>query len=146
MIRNPDHVSFVVQDLEAAKRFFSLLGFEETIATVISGPTFSRYMGLSDTEADHITMVLKDCSPHFDVQLLRYHHPEALSNPNIRELNNIGFNHLCLTVDDLDVEVDRLKAEGVKFRNEVIDYHDRRIIFLEGPEGITLELAQWATT
>ena len=35
------------------------------------------------------------------------------------------------------------EAGGVKFRNEILDYHQRRIVFLEGPEGITLELAQW---
>ena len=68
-----------------------------------------------------------------------------LPNPNIRKLNHVGFNHLCLTADDLDAEVARLRAEGVTFRNDVIDYHDRKIVFLEGPEGITLELAQWTT-
>ncbi len=143
MLKNPDHVSFVVRDADAAKHFFSLLGFEEAISAVASGETFSRYMNIPGGEADHITLVLKNASPRFEVQLLRFHHPEALDNPHIRELSQIGFNHLCFAVDDLDAEVTRLKANGVTFRNDVWAYQDRKIVFLEGPEGITLELAQW---
>ena len=32
-----DHVTIAVADLEEATRFFGLLGFEETAATVVSG-------------------------------------------------------------------------------------------------------------
>jgi hypothetical protein len=28
-------------------------------------------------------------------------------------------------------------------RNEMMTFHDRKLVFLEGPEGITVELAQW---
>ena len=143
MLKNPDHLSFVVRDLEAAKSFFAILGFEQNISTVISGKTFSDYMGVPDIEADHVTMVLNGCTPHFEVQLLHYRHPDPLPEPHIRDLNHVGFNHLCFAVDDIEAEVTRLKASGVKFRNEILDYHKRRIVFFEGPEGITLELAQW---
>ena len=143
MLKHPDHVSFVVKDAEAAKRFFGLLGFEEAISAVASGETFSRYMDIPNGEADHITLVLKGASPRFEVQLLRFHHPDALANPHIRDLSQIGFNHLCFAVEDLDAEVKSLKANGVTFRNDVWAYQDRKIVFLEGPEGITLELAQW---
>lgn len=66
-----------------------------------------------------------------------------MPEPHLRDLNHVGFNHLCFAVADIEAEVVRLKANGVKFRNELLDYHRRRIVFLEGPEGITLELAQW---
>jgi catechol 2,3-dioxygenase-like lactoylglutathione lyase family enzyme len=143
MLKNPDHLSFVVRDLEAAKSFFALLGFEQNIVAVISGKTFADYMGVPGIEADHVTFVLKGCTPHFEVQLLHYRHPDPLPEPHIRDLNHVGFNHLCFAVDDIDAEVARLKAAGVKFRNEILDYHQRKIVFLEGPEGVTLELAQW---
>jgi catechol 2,3-dioxygenase-like lactoylglutathione lyase family enzyme len=143
MLKNPDHLSFVVRDLEAAKSFFTLLGFELNIVAVISGKTFADYMGVPGIEADHVTMVLKGCTPHFEVQLLHYRHPDPLPEPHIRDLNHVGFNHLCFAVDDIDAEVARLKAAGVKFRNEILDYHQRKIVFLEGPEWVTLELAQW---
>ena len=58
MIKNPDHVTVVVRDLDAAKRFFALLDFEETMAVVIKGDRFADYMGLDEIEADHVTLVL----------------------------------------------------------------------------------------
>jgi deazaflavin-dependent oxidoreductase (nitroreductase family) len=43
MVQHFDHVTVVVRDLDAAKRFFALLGFDEETAVVIRGdvPTFS---------------------------------------------------------------------------------------------------------
>lgn len=145
MLKSPDHASFVVRDLDAAVKFFSLLGFEESIRSVISGKTFEDYMGVPGINADHVTMVLKGCTPHFDVQLVHYHHPAAIANPHIRELNHVGFNHLCFAVDDIEGVVATLRQGGVEPRTEILEYHDRKLIFLDGPEGITFELAEWVT-
>jgi hypothetical protein len=34
-------------------------------------------------------------------------------------------------------------AAGVRLRNQPMTFHDRKLVFLEGPEGITVELAEW---
>jgi hypothetical protein len=39
--------------------------------------------------------------------------------------------------------VARLKAKGIQLRNEIMDFHNRKLVFLSGPEGITVELAEW---
>jgi hypothetical protein len=31
----------------------------------------------------------------------------------------------------------------VEVRAQLKDFHDRKLFFLTGPEGITIELAQW---
>jgi catechol 2,3-dioxygenase-like lactoylglutathione lyase family enzyme len=142
MVRNPDHLTVVVTDLEAAKHFLTLLGFKETMTKFISGKIMEAYMGVPGIEADHVTMVLQSCSPHFDIQLLRYRNPQAVPDPETRDLHRVGFNHFCFCVDDIDSEVARLREAGVKFRNEIMDFRGLRLVFLEGPEGITLELAQ----
>ena len=54
-----------------------------------------------------------------------------------------GGDWRCFAVDDLEAEVARLKAQGVQLRNEVMEFHDRRLVFLSGPEGVTVELAEW---
>lgn len=141
MIKKFDHVTIVVSDLVAARRFFTLLGFTEKMAVVISGPEMDNYMGMPGLEADHVTLAIEN--PHTEVQLLHYRHPEAIGDPNIRKLNKIGFNHICFSVDDLEAEIARLTAAGVKLRNRMMDFHKRKLVFLEGPEGITVELAQW---
>ena len=46
-------------------------------------------------------------------------------------------------MNDLDAEVSRLTATGVQLRNQVILFHDRTLVFLAGPEGVLVELAQW---
>jgi catechol 2,3-dioxygenase-like lactoylglutathione lyase family enzyme len=133
----------VVRDVEAAKQFFALLGFKEDKSVVIAGPQFSNYMGVDGIEAEHITLVLANVLPRTEVQLLKYRHPEPLPDPAIRNLTKLGFNHVCFAVDDLMAEVARLKAKGVLLRNEIMDFHDRKLVFLSGPEGITVELAEW---
>ena len=72
--------------------------------------------------------------------MLRYLHPEAIPDPQIRNLVRQGFNHICFTVDNLEAEVERLKANGVELRSDVLDFHNRKLVFLCGPEGVTVEL------
>jgi catechol 2,3-dioxygenase-like lactoylglutathione lyase family enzyme len=138
-----DHVTIAVVDLDEARRFFGLLGFEETAATVVSGEEMARYMDIPDWEADHVTLTLTGATTHQEVQLLRFHHPTLEENPSEANLARLGFNHVCFAVDDLDTTLARLRAAGVRTRNEVMDFHDRRLVFLVGPGGVTIELAEW---
>lgn len=143
MLRNFDHVTIAVHDVATAKRFFALLGFREEKAVVISGEKFARYMGVAAIEAEHLTLVHESARPRLEVQILRYLRPEAQPDPNAARLDRLGFNHICFAVDDVDAEVRRLVAAGVALRNEVMEFHDRKLVFLAGPEGITVELAEW---
>jgi catechol 2,3-dioxygenase-like lactoylglutathione lyase family enzyme len=141
MVKSFDHITIVVHDIEAAKRFFALHGFKETKSVVISGKVMEDYMGIKDIEADHVTLAIEN--PHTEVQLLHYHRPGAIADADIGKLNKLGFNHICFAVDDLDSEVAKLTAAGVKLRNKVMEFHNRKLVFLHGPEDITVELAQW---
>ena len=143
MVKHFDHLTIVVRDIDQAKAFFSALGFAEAISVVISGEPFASYMGVPGIEAEHVTLVLKNASPRTEIQLLRYHHPDPLPDPHIRDLNRLGMNHICFAVDDIEAEIARLRASGFRTRNEVMDFHSRKLIFVEGPEGVTVELSQW---
>ncbi len=141
-----DHVTIAVADLDEAVQFFGMLGFEETTSTVVSGAEMSRYMGIPDWEADHVTLTLTGASTHQEVQLLHFHHPEVRSNPAESNLARLGYNHICFAVDDLDATLARLEAGGVRTRNQVMNFHDRRLVFLIGPADVTVELAEWRVT
>lgn len=143
MVKHFDHLTIVVRDIDQAKAFFSALGFAEAISVVISGEPFANYMGVPNIEAEHVTLVLENASPWTEIQLLRYHHPAPLPDPHIRDLNKLGMNHICFAVDDIGAEVARLRASGFRTRNEVMDFHSRKLVFVEGPEGVTVELSQW---
>ena len=139
-----DHMTVVVEDLNAARRFFGLLGFDERVAVVVSGNEMAGYMGIPGWEADHVTLELSGAPVHQEVQLLRFHRPTAAADRGAGTLTRLGFNHVCFRVSDLDGMLGHLAAHGVTPRNEVMDFHDRRLVFLDGP-GVVVELAEWVT-
>lgn len=141
-----DHMTVVVSELEEAKRFFELLGFEETQSVVVSGQQMSDYMGIPGWEADHVTLALRGAPSHQEVQLLRFHQPRATVDVQAGTLTRTGFNHLCFRVRDLAGLLDHLKESGIATKNDVMTFHDRRLVFLEGPAGLTIELAEWLVT
>ena len=143
MILHIDHVTVVVRDVPQAKAFFSLLGFVEEKSVVISGEPFSHYMGVEGIEAEHVTLVSNRATPRFEIQLLRYLRPQHLPDADVENLAKPGYNHICFAVTNLDEEVARLTRHGVSLRSEVMDFHARKLVFLSGPEGITVELAEW---
>ena len=138
-----DHLTIVVRDVERAKAFFAVLGFKEAMSVVIAGEPFASYMGVPGIEAEHVTLVLENATPRTEIQLLRYRHPDPLSDPHIRDLYKLGMNHVCFAVDDIEAEVAKFRAGGFKTRNEIMDFHSRKLVFLDGPEGVTVELSQW---
>lgn len=56
-----------------------------------------------------------------------------------------GWNRLHLIVDDLAAEVARLRAEGVRFRNDVVSGPGGQQILLLDPAGNVVELFQPAS-
>ena len=53
-----------------------------------------------------------------------------------------GWNRIELVVEDIEAEVKRLKAEGVKFRNEIITGPGGSQVLLVDPSGNLVELFQ----
>jgi len=142
MVRHFDHITLVVRDVEAAKRFFALLGFEHDRSVVITGEVFSAYMGVPGIEAEHVTLVLAGAMPRAEVQLLAYRVPDPVPNPTIEDLSTVGFNHVCFGGDDLERELDRLRAAGIETRTDVLDFHGRKLVFLRGsprPSGFSAQ-------
>jgi catechol 2,3-dioxygenase-like lactoylglutathione lyase family enzyme len=142
-IKGFDHMTLVVTDLDEAQRFFELLGFEQIRAVVVAGDEMSRYMGIPEWEADHVTLALREAPSHQEVQLLRFHNPPPAIDPDAGRLTRTGFNHVCFRVHDLAGLLSRLEQHGVTAKNEVMTFHDRRLVFLHGPAGVTIELAEW---
>jgi catechol 2,3-dioxygenase-like lactoylglutathione lyase family enzyme len=138
-----DHITIVVTDLPEARRFFGLLGFEERLAVVASGERVADYMGIPGWESDHVTLVLTGAEVHQEIQLLFFHQPPITVDAGAGTLDRTGFNHVCFRVNDLAAMLAHLAANGITPRNEVLDYHDRKLVFLDGP-GVVVELAEWA--
>ena len=57
-----------------------------------------------------------------------------------------GWNRIHFIVDDIGAEVDRLRQEGLGFRNDVVTGPGGSQILLEDPSGNVIELFQPAGT
>ena len=75
-LRRMDNVLIVVEDLEAAKAFFTELGMELEGQTQVEGPWVDRTVGLDGVRADIAMMRAPD--GHGRVELTRFHHPPAV--------------------------------------------------------------------
>jgi catechol 2,3-dioxygenase-like lactoylglutathione lyase family enzyme len=62
--------------------------------------------------------------------------------PDGREPSPGGWNRFQLLVDDLAAEVERLRAAGLLFRNEIVTGPGGKQILLEDPSGNLVELFQ----
>ncbi len=53
-----------------------------------------------------------------------------------------GWNRILLDYEDLEAVVSRLKSDGVKFRNDILDGVGGKQVICEDPSGNVIELTQ----
>jgi catechol 2,3-dioxygenase-like lactoylglutathione lyase family enzyme len=137
-----DNVLIVVEDLEAAKAFFTELGMELEGETTVEGPAVDATVGLTGVRAD-ITM-LRPPDGHGGVELTRYHRPRAVrAEPEDAPAHALGIRRIMFAVEDIDDVVARLRRHGAELVGEMAQYGDSyRLCFLRGPEGIIIGLAE----
>jgi catechol 2,3-dioxygenase-like lactoylglutathione lyase family enzyme len=141
-VQRMDNVLIVVEDLEAAKAFFTELGMELEGETTVEGSWADRVVGLEGVRADIAMMRTPD--GHGKVELSRFHTPPAVrSEPANPPSNTLGIRRIMFAVDDVDDTVARLRNHGAELVGEIAQYEDvYRLCFIRGPEGIVLGLAQ----
>ncbi len=141
-IQRMDHVSVVVDDLEAAKAFFVELGMELEGEAPIEGPEVDRLNALEGIRVDIAMMRTPD--GHGRLELTKFHSPTAVSPEPANALGNtLGLRSVMFTVDDVDATVAALRAHGAELVGEVARYEDvYRLCYVRGPEGVIVALAQ----
>jgi len=79
------------------------------------------------------------------IELLHYDEPPAHSGPTPRPMNQLGFTHLSLRVDDLDASLERFAAAGVEVLEQTrigIPEANTNAVFIADPDGTLIELMQ----
>ena len=130
MIKKVNHVAVAVPDIEKAAEFWQLLGLEMSgRETVASNKVKVGFIPVGESR----------------IELVQ---PDSPDSPVAKfiEQRGPGLQHLCLEVDDIDAEVARLKAAGVRLINEtpVAGAHGHRVAFVhpKSTGGVLLELSQ----
>src|SRR4051812_43714224 len=122
-IQRMDHVSVVVDDLEAAKSFFVELGLELEGEAPIEGPWVDRVNGLDGVRVDIAMMRTPD--GHGRLELTKFHTPAVISaEPQNALGNTLGLRSIMFAVDDIDATVTGLRASGAQLVGEVVQYQD----------------------
>jgi catechol 2,3-dioxygenase-like lactoylglutathione lyase family enzyme len=140
-----DNILLVVDDLEAAKAFFTELGLELEGETTVEGPSVDRLIGLQNVRATLALMRTPD--GHGRIELDKFHTPKAVrTEPEDAPVNALGMRRIMFAVDDIDDVVARLLAHGAELIGEVVQYEDtNRLAYIRGPEGIIVGLAEQLT-
>jgi len=141
-IQRMDHVSVVVDDLEAAIAFFTELGMEVEGRAPIEGRWVDRVNALDDVRVDIAMMRTPD--GHGRLELTRFRRPAAVrAEPEDAPANTLGLRSVMFAVDDIEDVVARLLARGAKLVGEVAQYEDfYRLCYVRGPAGIIVALAE----
>ena len=136
------HVSVVVDDLEAAKAFFTALGMELEGEAPIEGPWVDRINALDGVRVEIAMMRTPD--GHNRLELTRFHHPAVITpEPQNALGNTLGLRSLMFAVDDLDATIAGLRAHGGELIGTVENYADvYRLCYVRGPAGIIVSLAE----
>jgi catechol 2,3-dioxygenase-like lactoylglutathione lyase family enzyme len=117
------NVRYMVDDVEAAIGFYTRhFGF-----TVIS----SAAPAFADVRRGALRLLLSGPSSSAGRPM-----------PDGRVPGPGGWNRIHFLVDDIEAEVERLRSEGVGFRNEIINGPGGRQVLLDDPSGNPIELFQ----
>lgn len=136
------HLGICVSDWRRSLRFYSeLLGFRYVRELERAGEPAATLHELPDVAYRAIYLEREGLR----IELLHYDRPEARSGPIPRPMNQLGFTHLSLRVDDFEGLLPRLEAAGV----EVLERTRIRIpeagvhsVFIADPDGTRIELVQ----
>ncbi|MBI5239027.1 MAG: methylmalonyl-CoA epimerase [Elusimicrobia bacterium] len=126
-----DHIAIAVRDLEESSRFY-----REVLGLAGAG---------EETVAEQKVKVAFFAAGDTRIELLQ---PTAPDSPVARflESRGPGLHHICLQVDDLDAEMERLRRTGVVFTAEAPrpGSHGLRIAFLHprSSGGALIELCE----
>ncbi len=118
-----DHLHIICKDLQNMIEFW----------TTGLGAVFKEYRVFGG--ADGAVLKVGDFQIYLRV-------PKENEQPDGDSGSCLGYDHLGFWVDDLDAASSRLKGLGCTVSAGPTELHDRKIIFLKGPDTITLELMQ----
>ncbi|HLT97979.1 MAG TPA: VOC family protein [Acidimicrobiia bacterium] len=126
MMEDIVNVRYMVDDVETAVDFYTRhFGFA---LKTNAAPAFA------DVVRDHLRLLISGPASSAGRPM-----------PDGRTPQPGGWNRIHFVVDDIEAEVERLRAGGVSFRNDIISGPGGKQVLVEDPAGNPIELFQPAS-
>jgi predicted enzyme related to lactoylglutathione lyase len=141
-IKRMDHVSIVVDDLQSAIKFFTVLGMEKEGEMPVEGPWVDRICALNNVQVDIAMMRTPD--GHSKIELTKFRSPALVEvTPAVIPPNALGLRQIMFAVENLDETVARLQAHGSELIGEIVQYENfYRLCYMRGPAATIIALAE----
>jgi len=140
-VKRMDNVGIVVEDIDAAVRFFTELGLVLEGRMPINEEWAGRVTGVRGQRVEIAMMHTPD--GHGRLELSRFDAPAIVSDHRTAPVNSLGYLRVMFAVDNIDDTLERLGKLGATVVDEVVNYQDiYRLCYIRGPEGILIGLAQ----
>jgi catechol 2,3-dioxygenase-like lactoylglutathione lyase family enzyme len=140
-LQRMDNIGIVVESLDDAIAFFSVLGLRLEGRATIEGEWAGRVTGLGDQHVEIAMMVTPD--GHSRLELSRFLTPPVVADHRNHPVNALGYLRVMFTVDDVDETLARLREHGAQLVGEVVQYENAyRLCYIRGPEGLLIGLAE----
>jgi catechol 2,3-dioxygenase-like lactoylglutathione lyase family enzyme len=143
-IKKIEHTGITVTSLRDALAFWvDVLGFNHLYTMRFPNDRFiENVVGVAGAE---IALALVE-GPGHSIELLEYSAPHDRSIMKPRSCD-VGSVHVAFQVDNIDAIIDRVKQSGWNpvGTPQVVTEGDRaglRLVYVRGPDGVTLELLQ----
>lgn len=133
VLENLYHVAIAVNSIDEAERIYeTALGLRVAHREVVEDQKVKTSMLLPEKGGSAIEL-LEPLSPDSPIS-------------KFLEKRGEGIHHICFAVDDIELALERLKAEGVRLIDETprIGAYNSRVAFIhpKGMNGVLIELAE----
>lgn len=141
MIRGIHHTAISSVDLERSLGFYrDLLGFEPVMD--FSWPEGTDNMNRTHQLDETAGRVVLLRAGNAMLELFEYATPRPRPRDESRRMCDHGIIHLCLDVDDVEAEYQRLSAAGMRFHCPPVDYGTVKLTYGRDPDGNVIELQE----
>lgn len=138
MIGEAHHYGVVVSDLDRSIEFYRDNFEMEVLARVDYTDRHQDVIGVEGAQGEG---ALLDANG-FILELKCYHSPENKNVNETRSLHDVGDDHICFKVDDLDEVYERL-SEVAEFVDQPITMpYDVKIAYMYDPDGNVIEFIE----
>jgi catechol 2,3-dioxygenase-like lactoylglutathione lyase family enzyme len=136
-----DHVGINFEDLAAAKQFFLDLGLQVQGEMALESQLLDNVVALKNVKTEMVMM--QTPGGEATVELVKYVRPVAEKSVQDTSVNALGMRHICFAVEDIEAILTKLKKKGFKAFSEIQNYENvYKLVYVHGPEGIIVELAE----